>query len=201
MTIDRRHINFNLSSNEFFEGSEYVEILLHPGELLVAVRVAEPDSPNAIRWADWKDGSCSHLNPDTGIIPSLLYDLMNWNEDWKFKASGCGRKVGSEAVMIFDLAETAAYIPKMKYDDDGTGKRVGWLHPVFPKDWEDKGTGDTLLDTLTKCRMHLCDFFGEWDVYAEAEKAGIGDKKDLVVPISAREIREEIDKLRQCAVS
>ena len=201
MTIDNRHINFNLECNRFFEGSEYVELLLHPSELLVAVRSTTKDNPNAIRWSEWAEGRCKHISPDTGVLPSLLYDLMNWNEDWKFKAVGCGRKRDGEAVMIFDLAETAAYIPKMKYEEDGTGKRIGWLHPVFPKDWENKLVGDTLLETLTKCRMHLCDFFDEWDVNVKAEVAGTGDNKDMIVPISSEEIQAEINKLKCYAAS
>ncbi len=201
MTIDKKHINFNLECNKFFENEEYVEILLHPSELLVALRSAAPDNPNAIRLSDWKDGTCRHINPETGIIPALLYDLMNWNEDWKFKAVGCGRKKDGEAVMIFDLSETAAYIPKIKYDEDGNGRQVGWFHPVFPKDWEGKLAGDTLLDTITKCRMHLCDYFDEWDVYAPAQKAGTESAKERVTPISQEELQHEIENLRQFAVS
>ena len=201
ITIDKRHINFNLECNKFFDNDEYIEILLHPSELLVAIRSAAADNPNAIRWSRWNDGKCSHINPDTGTIPALLYDLMNWNEDWKFKAVGCGRKKDNEAVMIFDLIETAAYIPKIRYDEDGNGNQIGWLHPVFPKDWEGKVAGDTLFATLTKCRMHLCDFFDEWDVYAAAEKAGNESRKDQSVYASREGLQKEIDNLRQYAVS
>lgn len=201
MTIDKRHINFNLECNRFFYNDEYVEILLHPSELLVALRSASPDNPNAIRWSQWQNGTCRHINPDTGIIPALLYDLMNWNEDWKFNAVGCGRKKDGRSVMIFDLRATAAYIPKIQYDEDGNARQIGWFYPVFPKDWEGEVAGDTLLETITKCRMHLYDFFNEWDVYEPARMAGTGEKTDHIIPVSKEELQNEIDNLRNFAVS
>ena len=198
MTIDKRHINFNIECNRFFENDEYVELLLHPGELLLAVRSASCDNPNAIRWSDWTGGTCRHINPATGIIPAILYDLMNWNEEWKFKGHARGRRRDGESVLIFDLTETAAFIPKMAYEENGDVRRCGWYGPIFPKDWEGKVVGDTLLENITKCRMHLCDYFDIWDVSADAEEADIRYKTE---PISAKEVKMEIDRLREFAVS
>lgn len=192
LTFSGKHIVPNAKCCKSMAGTEYVEFLIQPTEKLLAIRAAASSNENAVRWADWSSGACKLQTINAGAISSLVYDVMNWNQDWKFKANGVRRTKNGETVLIFDLTDTSAFIPIMQADISGEDHFLGWNQPIFPYEWRGQVVGPPLVNTLTKCRMHMCDYFGEWDVQAEAVKPKEYSRK---VPLTRNEILSEIAAL------
>lgn len=190
-------IFLSMECRRLMEGTEHVEFLLHPGEHLLAVRAADASNPNAVRWANWQGGACRRTKFRAGAVSALVYELMNWNADWMFRCGGQFRAKNGQKILIFDLADTVAYVPVYACGEGDRGKRIGWNDPVFPYEWSGQVVGDMAAKALTKCRMHLCDFFGEWDVDAEGVEAGEYSKEPPVTQAQiAAALRELMPQTR-----
>ncbi|MDD4593130.1 MAG: recombinase family protein [Parabacteroides sp.] len=192
LTITEKHIVANTYCRSVMGNVEFVEFLLHPRERLLAIRAASSEQSNAIRWAESHNEATRTLPFTAGVIPRLLYEMMNWESGWKFKAKGQYRINGNETILIFSLAETVAYIPIMQLNQYGEDQFIGWNPPIFPYEWNSQLVGPSLISSLTSARMHLFDFFGEWDVQSNATKPEAFARKR---PLSKDEIQAAIEAL------
>lgn len=192
ITLTYSGLDFNMQCRRLMDGVEYVELLLHPKEKLLAIRACLAENPNAIKWAEWSAGKCKLKAPGVGYIPKVIYDVMNWNMDWKFRASGEFRCREKESVLVFSLEETAAYIPIMQADEYDEDHFMGWNKPIYPYEWREQIVGPVLIESITKCRMHLCDYFDMWEVSTPAVSV-VGHER--AIPKTREEILEEIEKL------
>lgn len=176
---------------QLMDGVEYFELLLHPTEHLLAVRKSDKENPNAVRWARWRDGELKQINASTGSMSETIYDLMDWERDWKFSCEGYHRSRGRDTVVLFDLTDTIAYVPIYSYSEAAQRYRIsGWNEPIFPYHWKDSIYGENFIDRITKCRMHMVDYFGIWDIYAKALPV-----KRKSNPVSMAEYRETLNAL------
>ena len=97
---------------------QYVEMLFNPVERMIAVRPCTEDHPNAIRWADDKGKSVSF---GSKAFCTILYNLLDWDEEYTFRVPAIVRRRGEEIVLFFDLDN---YVGKI------TGKRIPVQEPA-----------------------------------------------------------------------
>ena len=97
---------------------QYVEMLFNPVERMIAVRPCTKDHPNAIRWADDKGKSVSF---GSKAFCTILYNLLDWDEEYTFRVPAIVRRRGEEIVLFFDLDN---YVGKI------TGKRIPVQEPA-----------------------------------------------------------------------
>ena len=97
---------------------QYVEMLFNPVERMIAVRPCTEDHPNAIRWADDKGKS---VNFGSKAFCTILYNLLDWDEEYTFRVPAIVRRRGEEIVLFFDLDN---YVGKI------TGKRIPVQEPA-----------------------------------------------------------------------
>lgn len=192
LTFTEKHIYANNLCRSMMGNVEYVEFLIHPRERLLAIRASSAGQSNAVRWARRDDDGWKALTFTSGIIPGLIYELMNWEAGWKFKARGQYRIKGQEAILIFSLVETAAYIPIIQVDQYGEDRFIGWNQPIYPYEWRRQLVGPLLASAIASARMHLVDYFDVWDVQALASRPQAYERKR---PLSKEEIQEEIEAL------
>lgn len=197
LLLTNRKITPSKNLFSLMSGVEYFEVLLHPTEYLLAIRKTTQDNPNAIQWASWENCKFQSLTVKTGSMSETIYDLMNWNRSWRFSCEGYHRTKGKDTVVIFDLRDTVAYIPICEYGKKsrkskvlGEGKILGWNKPIFPYHWKENIYGENFLNKITKCRMHMVDYFNIWDIDAQAIK--IETKKN---PVSPDDYRRKLAEL------
>ena len=102
------------------------------------------------------------------------------------------RTKNAETILLFDLTDTSAFIPIIQSDRLGEEHFLGWNQPIFPSEWRNQIVGASLFEAMTKCRMHLCDYFGEWDIQAKAVKPRAYTRK---IPMTYKAIEREIAAL------
>ena len=75
--------------------ADYIELLLHPAERLLAIRKTTKRNKNAIPW--------NSEEIPARQLSMVLYELMGWQKHWRYKmTANCFAKNG-EQIILFDL--------------------------------------------------------------------------------------------------
>ena len=118
--------------------AQYIEMLVHPGEHLLAVRKTEKQKRSALRWAK--------TNPDGIVAPrplcgtaliQTLYDIFDWNPNYQYRVRGVRRQRDTESVILFDMRETEVFMPETVLLEDAIKANPelpqgGIAEPVVP---------------------------------------------------------------------
>lgn len=107
-------LKFNTSSVRKFPKTQYVELLIHPDEKRLAVRPTTKENRNAVIWAKLDDGVLYSKDISGAAFIGTLFDIMEWNESCKYRATGVLQEKDGESVLIFDMTEPEVFIyPEM----------------------------------------------------------------------------------------
>lgn len=110
MTFTKRQLKFNKRFHDKFAGCDYVEFLYHPLLQAVIVRSCDSRRPGSIALKN-KEGK-----PVTSIPAApfcgVVYEQMDWIEDYGFRFRGVSRKYGDSTAMLFFLDEPQILIGK-----------------------------------------------------------------------------------------
>ena len=105
MTISEEKVTFNTACLKKFENVEYVEILFNSVEKCIAVRPCDKDDINAVKWGTIRNGKWAVLPKSCKGFSESLFDLMNWNDECKYRFRGQYSKENNEQILLFDLEE------------------------------------------------------------------------------------------------
>ena len=157
VTIASKYFNFSKECITLLPNTEYVEILIHPSERLLAIRRADADNKNAI---PWRNGTVS-----SAMFMPILFELCGWNEKWKYRTSTVCLAKKNERVLMFDLNETETLVYKNDTDGNGVSKRV--IRHFMPPAWKES-FGVSMLGAYANCRRHLAVSLNKWKSNAPA---------------------------------
>jgi DNA invertase Pin-like site-specific DNA recombinase len=115
LTISYKDIIFNSDCISRLPNVEYVEILLHPSERLIAVRPATPDNRNAVLWKS---------NISSALICPVIFALMGWNSMWKYKIIADCFERGYGRILMFNLSDPEFQIIENISDNENIKKRI-----------------------------------------------------------------------------
>ena len=85
--------------------SDYIEILFHPTEKLLAIRETTQNEAGAIRWKQFKEGKEVPLTISCKCLTRLLYELMEWKVLWNMSILGQSYTKNKQTVLFFDLTQ------------------------------------------------------------------------------------------------
>ena len=105
MTISEGQITFNTACLKKFENVEYVEILFNSIEKCIAVRPCDKDNINAVKWGTIRNGKWAVLPKSCKGFSEPLFELMDWNDECKYRFRGQYSKEDNEQILLFDLEE------------------------------------------------------------------------------------------------
>ena len=105
MTISNGRLRFNAACLKKFDDVEYVELLLNSVDRCIAIRPCEKSNPNAIRWGRLKEGRWCASTLGCRGLAKALFDIMEWDEDLKYRFRGQLVEQGSDKLMLFELDE------------------------------------------------------------------------------------------------
>jgi len=163
-TIDS--IWFSTECVRKFDKEFYVELLVHPGEQLLAVRPCLKSFRNAIRWVRiTEEINCPRPISGAAYLDTL-YEIFGWNLDYRYRVRGIRRKKGDESVVVFDMREVEVFIPPDVSNDGPSGpvKRVA----AFPPEWAHNFGYNYYRHTQAR-ELAAIDKDGMWDIAVEAQ--------------------------------
>lgn len=111
ITFSIDSIVFGKESLRKLNGTEYIEMLLHPEKKLIAVRPAKKDSKYRLKWCKKSDGSFNPVGITGKPFLKVLFDIFEWNSSYRYRINGIRKQNESETILLFDMAETEIFIP------------------------------------------------------------------------------------------
>ena len=186
--------------------TEYIELLVHPQKRFFAVRPCGKEMKNALRWMKTKkDKKFPKKIYGAAFIPNL-YDLFGWNHAYRYRITGFRRQKDLESVILFDLEDTEALIPKSVLasleDDAKSPKKAPCLNAEtavgtgshilgFPGDWADRFGPDDYRQAQI-LELAQFDTQGTWNAAKEGEPINTGEVLNVTSPAA---LGEQIEQL------
>ena len=147
VSISPSKLLFNKPSLIKLPDTKKIEILVNPGQRLIAVRKAVSNSRYALEWGRYTEkGFMPKLISGAAFIPTL-YKLFSWNMDVQYKINGTAYKFGEDTVLIFSVDDATLSIDKNDFDPDMESDGAYIAEKVtssrrrritaYPKEWAD----------------------------------------------------------------
>ncbi|NLT49056.1 MAG: hypothetical protein GXX92_11660 [Clostridiales bacterium] len=184
MTIENGKLRFNTACLKKFEDVEYVELLLNTVTNTIAIRPCDADNPNAIHWGRLREERWIVNSMGCRGLSRTLFDLMNWEDEGKYKFSGQFLCQGGQKLMIFELDEAVvtktveqvivpeeAIVPEQAEAEAEEAEKpteeivVTEKVRVYPASWH-----NCIGERVSVLEQHH--YAGDWDVLRPATELG-----------------------------
>lgn len=127
ITMWDTRIKFNMACLRRFPGVTHIQILVHPEQKRLIIRPCQPDAPDSLRWA--KGGAEKELSSRDmlcKIFAAKVFDLMGWDNKYRYKMIGKPAVYNGEMLFLFKLTDFELFV-------GGSRKNRSYL----PEDWRD----------------------------------------------------------------
>ena len=165
VVIRRDSVTFNTACIAGLEDAVYIQILVNQDNKRMVVRKCEENDKDALRWCIEKPDKRKSRKMSNKLFSAMMYDMMGWNTDCRYKILGHKITHEDETMYIFDLLETEIFMDtkrKKKANPDSVEKKEVLVTaetdqtpeqnqeeiaakvarklnriPLYPKDWKD----------------------------------------------------------------
>ena len=165
VVIRRDSVTFNTACIAGLEDAVYIQILVNQDNKRMVVRKCEENDEDALRWCIEKPDKRKSRKMSNKLFSAMMYDMMGWNTDCRYKILGHKITHEDETMYIFDLLETEIFMDtkrKKKANPDSLEKKEELVTaetdqtpeqnqeeiaakvarklnriPFYPKDWKD----------------------------------------------------------------
>jgi len=197
--ISNKWVRFNAECIRKLPDTQFVEILLHPMEKLMAVRPCEKSCLNAIPWQKYKNDKLQANQIACVAFAELLFELMGWRNDWRIKLMAVPQNKGNEHVLLFDLRETEYQLfmnrackAEDQVDTPEEESKTKARQTMLPAEWRDS-FGKNMQEHAATCRVDQVHLLGKWDIDAEGTNVEGFEPKTEVS--SLEDIQKQINEL------
>lgn len=159
VVIRRDSVTFNTACIAGLEDAVYIQILVNQDNKRMVVRKCEENDKDALRWCVAKPDKRKSRKMTNKIFSAMMYEMMEWNLDCRYKILGHKITFEDETIYVFDLMETEIFLDikrkKAKKDTESQSttenannieetassdteeiKRKNRI-PFYPKEWKD----------------------------------------------------------------
>lgn len=178
MTFTSNRITFSTEAIHKLD-SLYIEILVNPKLMILAIRADKKDGKNAIQWRKVKDGSAiPRIISGTAFIPTL-FKLFNWKTEYRYRITGTLKHHTTESVLLFDISEPEVFISPEALPVTATSSNV----VAYPEQWassfgnnyyEQSQKNNIATNNMEKWGVH-----NDGDVYASEAPENLTSKSEL----------------------
>lgn len=165
VVIRRDSVTFNTACIAGLEDAVYIQILVNQDNKRMVVRKCEENDKDALRWCIEKPDKRKSRKMSNKLFSAMMYDMMGWNTDCRYKILGHKITHEDETMYIFYLLETEIFMDtkrKKKANPDSLEKKEELVTaetdqtpeqnqeeiaakvarklnriPFYPKDWKD----------------------------------------------------------------
>ena len=117
VVIRRDSVTFNTACIAGLEDAVYIQILVNQDNKRMVVRKCEENDKDALRWCVAKPDKRKSRKMTNKIFSAMMYEMMGWNLDCRYKILGHKITFEDETIYVFDLMETEIFL-------DMKGKRA-----------------------------------------------------------------------------
>ena len=204
MTISNGKMRFNTACLKKFGDEEYVELLLNTVERCIAIRPCSKDNPNAVRWGRLKDSRWSVSAISCRGLAKTLFDIMDWEEDTRYRFRGEYVGAGENKMLLFQLDEPEMIkteeitLPPQEPEQDGTEEEqeeivIKKKMMVFPAAWADSfGRPITSLACVNMLEQEH--YAGNWDILRPAKEV---EDYNLVSSEELKALMQEAERIME----
>lgn len=111
ISFGNNKLNFGIEALRKLEGTQYVELLIHPLYHLLAVRPTTKQNKHALLWVRISSGKLVPKPIPAACFNKSLFELQNWNLQNKYKISGTIKQNDSESFLLFNLNHAEITLP------------------------------------------------------------------------------------------
>ena len=111
ITFSLGSICFSTSCVNSFKKVAHVELLINPYQQTLVVRPSSKEKKSAFRWVKAKGDQYYPRAINNKVFLPILFDLMEWNDRYKYRVKSIKRRNESGEILIFDLREPEIIIP------------------------------------------------------------------------------------------
>lgn len=126
VVIRRDSVTFNTACIAGLEDAVYIQILVNQDNKRMVVRKCEENDKDALRWCIEKPDKRKSRKMSNKLFSAMMYDMMGWNTDCRYKILGHKITHEDETMYIFDLLETEIFMDtkrKKKVNPDPLEKK------------------------------------------------------------------------------
>lgn len=126
VVIRRDSVTFNTACIAGLEDAVYIQILVNQDNKRMVVRKCEENDKDALRWCIEKPDKRKSRKMSNKLFSAMMYDMMGWNTDCRYKILGHKITHEDETMYIFDLLETEIFMDtkrKKKANPDSVKKK------------------------------------------------------------------------------
>ena len=204
MTISNGKMRFNTACLKKFGDEEYVELLLNTVERCIAIRPCSKDNPNGVRWGRLKDSRWSVSAISCRGLAKTLFDIMEWEEDTRYRFRGEYVGAGENKMLLFQLDEPEMIkteeitLPPQEPEQDGTEEEkeeivIKKKMMVFPAAWADSfGRPITSLACVNMLEQEH--YAGNWDILRPAKEV---EDYNLVSSEELKALMQEAERIME----
>ena len=110
VVIRRDSVTFNTACIAGLEEAVYIQILVNQDNKRMVVRKCEENDKDALRWCIEKPDKRKSRKMSNKLFSAMMYDMMGWNTDCRYKILGHKITHEDETMYIFDLLETEIFM-------------------------------------------------------------------------------------------
>ena len=110
VVIRRDSVTFNTACIAGLEDAVYIQILVNQDSKRMVVRKCEENDKDALRWCVAKPDKRKSRKMTNKIFSAMMYEMMGWNLDCRYKILGHKITFEDETIYVFDLMETEIFI-------------------------------------------------------------------------------------------
>lgn len=135
VTFDSKGLQFSTTCVKKFQNNQYIEILVHPIKKLIVVRSSNKKVRNSMRWAkiDNMGNTVARKISGAAFMPTL-FELFEWNIDFKYRIRGVKKQKDNTSLMIFDIKDATIFVPQTVTEEENNGGNpLEDVTPVVPK--------------------------------------------------------------------
>lgn len=204
MTISNGRMRFNMACIRKFQDVEYVELLLNTVSRCIAIRPCEKENPNAIRWAHLKNSKWAVSPVSCRGLARTLFDIMDWDEDTRYRFRGELIVDGKNKMMLFSLDEPEMIkveeiaLPPQEPEQAGDDSEQEQIiikkkMMVFPPEWANTfGRPVTSIACVNLFRQSH--YAQNWDVLRPAKEV---EDYNVISSEGLRSMMEEAERIME----
>jgi hypothetical protein len=110
VVIRRDSVTFNTACIAGLEDAVYIQILVHQNDRRMVVRKCDENEKDALRWCVAKPDKRKSRKMTNKLFSAMMYEMMGWNTDCRYKILGHKISYEEETIYIFDLTETEIFM-------------------------------------------------------------------------------------------
>ncbi len=144
-----------------FDTVDFVQVLINTATKTLALRSCTQNDRDSYCWCTYRRERRTPKQITCRMFFMKVFELMNWNAQYRYKLLGRPVQANGEQLMIFDLTATEVYERISK----NSGKPVS-RKPAFPEDWKHR-FGLPYAEHMSSVQINLFDGYA---VYAIKEE-------------------------------